>query len=129
MRQGARHLLPRRVHGHEGASESQHHRRPLCDRTPWHVAETHGDPSVVDEFRRWPLQFLCGDDLLVHPVTVPGVTTWRTYLPEGGWVDAWTGEPFGGGQVVEHEVARDVVPVYCRADRRERTAHGFHRDW
>jgi alpha-glucosidase (family GH31 glycosyl hydrolase) len=32
-------------------SEFNHHQRPLRDRTPWHVAETHGDPSVVPAFR------------------------------------------------------------------------------
>jgi 1,3-alpha-isomaltosidase len=34
-------------------SEFNHHRLPLRDRTPWHVAETNGDPSVVDVFRRY----------------------------------------------------------------------------
>jgi len=32
-------------------SEFNHHQRPLRDRTPWHVAETHGAPEVVDRFR------------------------------------------------------------------------------
>lgn len=139
-------------------SEFNHHRLPLRDRTPWFVAETNGDPSVVDVFRRyaelrdrlvpylaeqarrtlatdrplmrglffeapddaavweWPGEFLLGDDLLVHPVTEAGASTWRTYLPEGRWVDVWTGAEHHGGQVVERPVPRDVVPVYCRAE-------------
>jgi alpha-glucosidase (family GH31 glycosyl hydrolase) len=138
-------------------SEFNHHQRPLRDRTPWHVAETHSAPEVVDQFREiaklrerlvpylaeqarrtietdrplmralffdwpgdarvwdWPGEFLLGDDLLVHPVTEPGVTTWETYLPEGEWVDVWSGEVFAGGQVVAREVPVTVVPVYCRA--------------
>ncbi|WP_372594328.1 TIM-barrel domain-containing protein [Actinotalea sp.] len=64
-----------------------------------------------------PGQFLLGDDLLVHPVTEPGATTWRTFLPPGSWVDAWTGEVHEGGRTVERPVPRDVVPVYCRAGR------------
>lgn len=138
-------------------SEFNHHRRPLRDRTPWHVAETNGDAEVVDVFRRYahlrerlvpylaeqarraiatdrpllrglflenpsdpavwayPGQFLLGDDLLVSPVTSPGATTWTTYLPEGDWVDVWTGEVTAGGGTVERAVPRDVVPVYCRA--------------
>lgn len=65
---------------------------------------------------QWPGQFLLGDDLLVHPVTAEGATRWRSYLPAGRWVDVWTGESHDGGVVVERDVPRDVVPVYCRAD-------------
>jgi len=36
-------------------SEFNHHRRPLRDRTPWHVAETTGDERVVPVFRRFAL--------------------------------------------------------------------------
>jgi alpha-glucosidase (family GH31 glycosyl hydrolase) len=139
-------------------SEFHHHQLPLRDRTPWHVAETNGDPSVVDVFRRYaglrerlvpylaeqarvaietgrplmralglahpndprawrrPGEYLLGDHLLVHPVTEPGVEVWPTYLPEGLWVDVWTGETLTGGRVVEAVAPRDVVPVWCRAE-------------
>lgn len=73
------------------------------------------DPAVW----QWPGEYLLGDDLLVHPVTRPGATTWETYLPAGSWVDVWTGEHHDGAQVVTREVPRDVVPVYCRAARWE----------
>ena len=134
-------------------SEFNHHRTPIRDRTPWHVAETTGDERVVPAFRRfavlrerlvaylaeqarvavttdrplmrplffdhpdtwaYPSQYQLGDDLLVNPVTEPGATTWTTYLPAGGWVDVWTGEPVPTG-LVTREVPVDVVPVYCRA--------------
>lgn len=32
-------------------SEFNHHREPCIDRTPWNVAERHGDPSVLSTFR------------------------------------------------------------------------------
>lgn len=134
-----------------------HHQLPLRARTPWFVAETNGDPDVVDNFRRyahvrerlvpylarqarltietnrplmrglffdwpddasvwtWPAQFLLGDDLLVHPVTAPGATTWTTYLPAGRWVDVWTGQEHDGGRAIDRDVPHDVVPGYCRA--------------
>ncbi len=139
-------------------SEFHHHRPPWRDRTPWNVAETAGDPDVVDVFRRYahlrtrlkpylveqarlsvrtarplmrglfvdhphderawdfPRQFLLGDDLLVNPVTEPGVTEWATYLPDGEWVDAWDGTRHAGGQLVARPVPRDVVPVYLRGE-------------
>jgi len=138
-------------------SEFNHHRRPLRDRTPWHVAETTGDERVVPVFRSlahlrerlvgylsgqariavttdrplmrplffdhgadpevWnrPLQYQLGDDLLVHPVTEPGATSWTTYLPAGTWIDVWTGAQVDGGRTVTREVPIDVVPVYGRA--------------
>ncbi len=73
----------------------------------------------------WPGQFLLGDDLLVHPVTLPGATSWATYLPEGRWVDVWTGEEHAGTQVVERPTPRDVIPVYCRAQTWQTRANAF----
>lgn len=65
-------------------------------------------------------EYQLGDDLLVHPVTEEGATTWTTYLPAGEWVDAWTGRPatgeaHGSGVLVTRDVPRDVIPVYVRA--------------
>ena len=34
-------------------SEYNHHRRPLRDRTPWHVAQTTGGDTVIPLFRRF----------------------------------------------------------------------------
>jgi alpha-glucosidase (family GH31 glycosyl hydrolase) len=70
----------------------------------------HEDPEVW----RWPAEFTLGTDLLVHPVTEPGVTTWPTYVPAGRWVDVWDGTVVDGPAVVERAVPRDLVPVYCR---------------
>lgn len=71
------------------------------------------DPTVW----QWPGEFLLGDDLLVHPVTEPGKSTWSTYLPQGRWVDVWTGTEHSGAAVVSRAAPRDLVPVYCRAER------------
>ncbi len=73
------------------------------------------EPAVWE----WPGQFLLGNDLLIHPVTQPAVTVWSSFLPVGRWVDVWTGVSHEGGQVVERSVPRDVLPVYCRAERWE----------
>lgn len=70
-----------------------------------------------DDQRAWayPAQFLCGDELLVHPVTEPAATRWTTWLPAADWVDVWTGERLSGGREVTREVPLSIVPVYCRA--------------
>jgi alpha-glucosidase (family GH31 glycosyl hydrolase) len=74
----------------------------------------HPDDPLVWDF---PLQWTLGDAILVAPVVEPGVATWPVYLPEGEWVDAWTGEPQAGGQVVESRTTRNQVPVFVRQDR------------
>lgn len=71
-------------------------------------------PADTEAWSR-PWEFLCGDDLLVHPVTEPGADTWTTWLPEGDWVDVWSGRPCAGGSLDTREAPLDLVPVYCRA--------------
>jgi alpha-glucosidase (family GH31 glycosyl hydrolase) len=61
-----------------------------------------------------PLQWMLGDSILVAPVLEPGATSWRVYLPEGEWVDAFTGEPTGSG-LVDRATPIDELPVYVRA--------------
>ncbi|HEX5997428.1 MAG TPA: TIM-barrel domain-containing protein [Jiangellales bacterium] len=69
---------------------------------------------------RYPLQYLLGDDLLVAPVVEPGAEQWEVYLPEGEWVDAWTGEGFGGARVVTVPAPLDRIPVFVWAEAAER---------
>ena len=42
-------------------------------------------------------EFLFGDDLLVAPVLIEGVTNSKAYLPPGDWYDYWTGHHYTGG--------------------------------
>lgn len=68
-----------------------------------------------DDANVWnaPLQWMLGSHLLVNPVTQPGVNSWTTYLPEGTWVDTWTGQDMKGGRFVECDAPMDTIPVYC----------------
>ena len=63
----------------------------------------------------YPLQWMLGESILVAPVLQPGVTSWDVYVPEGSWVDAFTGEPVSGGRVVSRPTPMQEVPVYVRA--------------
>jgi 1,3-alpha-isomaltosidase len=69
-----------------------------------------GDPEIWN----WPQQWRLGDDLLVSPVTSPGVTEWPVYLPEGEWEDYFTGARHTGPAVVKRPVPLDEIPVYRR---------------
>lgn len=74
------------------------------------------EPLVWD----YPLQWMLGADLLVAPVLEPGASTRELLLPEGDWVDAFTGEALSGGRVVIRTTPIDELPVYVRAEAWER---------
>ncbi|WP_068138606.1 glycoside hydrolase family 31 protein [Limnochorda pilosa] len=59
--------------------------------------------------------FLLGPDLLVAPVLQPQARERMAYLPEGEWVDFWTGEVSRGPahRVVEAPLER--IPLFVRA--------------
>jgi alpha-glucosidase (family GH31 glycosyl hydrolase) len=80
-----------------------------------------------DDPRIWatPRHYLLGDELLVAPVTEPGASTWEVYVPEGDWIDAWTGEAVAGSRTLARAVPVDVIPVYIRA----RSARDLRRIW
>ncbi|MGW0478359.1 TIM-barrel domain-containing protein [Nonomuraea sp. NPDC003214] len=59
------------------------------------------------------LEYLLGRDLLVAPMTSPGGTR-DVYLPEGEWVDYWTGETHGGGRYVRVTKPLEQIPLYVR---------------
>ena len=71
------------------------------------------DPEALQQ----KYEYMFGPALLVSPVTEPGVTSWRTYLPhhEGGWYDYRTGQHYPGGQYVTTPVTRAHIPVFLRA--------------
>lgn len=55
-------------------------------------------------------QYMLGDYLLV------AVYTERVYLPEGSWIDYWTGERYAGGQTVDYAIPEGAGgPLFVRA--------------
>ena len=61
-------------------------------------------------------EYMFGPELLISPVTEPGVTEWKTYLPKnkGGWDDYRTGQHYAGGQTVTTAVDKAHIPVFVR---------------
>ncbi len=63
--------------------------------------------------------YFFGPDLLVTPVTDPGVETIEIYLPAGHkWTEAKTGKTYEGGQTVTAIATLDVIPVFMKDDAR-----------
>jgi alpha-D-xyloside xylohydrolase len=59
-------------------------------------------------------EYLLGPDLLVAPV-VDENTRRVVYLPEGEWVDYWTGTHITGGKTIVADVPVDQIALYARA--------------
>jgi alpha-D-xyloside xylohydrolase len=59
-------------------------------------------------------EYMLGPDLLVAPVVDAG-TQRVVYLPQGEWVDYWTGAQVSGGRALVVDTAVDSIPLYVRA--------------
>jgi alpha-glucosidase (family GH31 glycosyl hydrolase) len=68
------------------------------------------DPRIWDH----PHQYLLGDDLLVAPVTEPGVGDGTVYVPGDRWVDPWDGTVVEGPAEVQLTAGLDRIPVLVR---------------
>ncbi|WP_296140601.1 TIM-barrel domain-containing protein [uncultured Tessaracoccus sp.] len=65
-------------------------------------------------------QYLFGSELLVAPITAPADPVSRlgaidAWLPEGRWVDVWTGIAYRGGRAVTLHRDIQLIPVLLRA--------------
>jgi alpha-D-xyloside xylohydrolase len=59
-------------------------------------------------------EYLLGPDFLVAPV-IDENTSRAVYLPQGDWIDYWTGKPLGGDKVIVADSPLNVLPLYVRA--------------
>lgn len=59
-------------------------------------------------------QYMLGRDLLVAPVTQEGASGRLVYLPQGEWMDFFTGEKWTGGQEITVDCALNSIPVFKR---------------
>ena len=60
-------------------------------------------------------QFMLGPALMVNPVTTPGATERFVYLPQGDWVNFWTGEYHTGGKNISAPAPLDIIPLFVKA--------------
>lgn len=59
-------------------------------------------------------QYMFGPDLLVAPMYQPG-THRAVYLPEGEWVDWWSGSMLDGKQTIEVHAPLAQIPLFVRS--------------
>jgi alpha-glucosidase len=84
--------------------------RPLC-------LAFQQDPFAVDgkDGRSPDDAFMCGDALLVVPVTEPGCTSREVYVPPGRWFDFWENTLIAGPQIAQLDAPMERIPVLVRA--------------
>ena len=72
-------------------------------------------PGEEAAYRTDNYSYLLGGDLLVAPVVEPGAAERACWLPEGDWVQLWSGERYAGGSC---RVAAPLgkPPVFFRAE-------------
>lgn len=59
-------------------------------------------------------QFLLGDSILVAPVYEPGQIKRAVYLPEGKWLDWWSGEVLEGSQYHLVDAPLEKIPLFVK---------------
>jgi alpha-glucosidase (family GH31 glycosyl hydrolase) len=64
--------------------------------------------------REYPSEYLFGEALLVAPVVEEDSSSWTVYLPEGEWLELWSGTVFQGPSEIVREVPPDRIPVFQR---------------
>jgi len=60
-------------------------------------------------------EFLCGDHLLVCPVTEEGAKSRKVYIPNGTWFDFWTDQKISGGTEMLVVCPIDQIPLFVKA--------------
>ncbi|WPV64129.1 glycoside hydrolase family 31 protein [Chitinophaga sp. LS1] len=60
-------------------------------------------------------QYLLGENIMVCPVTEKGAATRVVYLPQGEWIDYWTGKHYDGKSYLNAICPLDKVPIFIKA--------------
>jgi alpha-glucosidase len=88
------------------------------------ISSLHGEPAIRplfyhhgDELETYHIydQFLCGQGLMVCPVTRPGANHRQVYLPRGTWFDYWTQDKLAGGSYHLVEAPLAKLPLFVKA--------------
>ena len=93
--------------------------------TLFQQAATTGAPIIRPLYYHYPQdeqacdvqdEFLVGDSLLSAPVYEQGITSRSVYLPEGIWLDYWTGQEYEGRGWSEIATTLEHWPLFIRGN-------------
>jgi alpha-glucosidase (family GH31 glycosyl hydrolase) len=90
------------------AAEAHRTGMPMM-RALWLLSSDDERTHLIDD------SFLWGDSFLVAPIYAKGATERELYLPQGAWVDYWTGESLAGGREITAKTELSSIPLYVKA--------------
>jgi alpha-glucosidase (family GH31 glycosyl hydrolase) len=80
---------------------------PMCRALP--LAFPHDTNVVLNG-----TQFMFGSNIMVAPVTTQGMTSRSVYLPEGSWIDLWSGQSVTGPVTTNWPAPIERIPAFYR---------------
>lgn len=105
-------LLKERLLPYTYTYSAEAHRTGLGQVRPLHL-EYPDDPVASSDAAKY--EFLSGKDFLVAPVYEDSSVRNGIYLPEGTWVDYWTGRTYQGPTTVNgYHAPLDTLPLFVR---------------
>jgi len=93
---------------YSAAAEAHRTGMPMI-RAFWLAYPNDARSQVIDD------AFLWGDNFLVAPVYTKDAVERNVYLPQGSWVDYWTGEVFSGAVETKAKTELSSIPLYVKA--------------
>jgi alpha-glucosidase (family GH31 glycosyl hydrolase) len=69
---------------------------------------------MLGKFPEHIYQYTFGDQLLAAPVYKKGATTQKVFLPEGKWINYWTGEQMQGNTEYTVEAPISQIPLFVK---------------
>ena len=84
------------------------------------VRPLYYDHPKAKEAYQFQNQYMFGSDMLVAPVTKPMgqdslFVLKKIWLPEGEWIEWYSGTMLKGGKIIERAFALDEIPVYVKS--------------
>ncbi|MBC8416017.1 MAG: DUF5110 domain-containing protein [Candidatus Cloacimonetes bacterium] len=78
------------------------------------------DHPKAEEAYNFPNQYMFGNDMLIAPVTQPMegdslFVSKKIWLPQGEWIEWFSGTILIGGKIIERAFALDEIPVYIKS--------------
>lgn len=69
---------------------------------------------MLGKFPEHIYQYTFGNEILVAPVYEKGATEQTVFLPEGKWVNYWTGEKFEGNTSITTAAPLEQIPLFVK---------------
>jgi pimeloyl-ACP methyl ester carboxylesterase len=78
-----------------------------------HLTRIKGEP-MIRKIPRQLYEYILGDELLVAPVYEKGAVSRSVYLPEGKWINYWTGEILNGNSTQTVAAPLEQIPLFVK---------------